>query len=245
MLEEPNPRHRFSRVLERTRQTGSYKTSNPTEEALVRLLLGEDTVPEEIKRAYRIYKNDHKREVIEAFLLAGGGPRDLQQIFNIDLGVTEVYQEVFFDTEVFEDRLDAEAYARSYPTSHDGGFGYEQKNAAVDHGLEYLKASFGRGNYEVSPTKAMKELISQSYVLSKAATKFPVDHAKAKEARQWAATMINSIDSMPEAQEIEDTDDRDFKIQLKYDNDDETDAVDDEINQEDIVHQQTEYEEEP
>lgn len=241
MLQQPNPRFRFERVLDKTRRNGVYDTDHALEEALVRLLLDKDGVPEEVLHAYRIFKDDYKREVIEAFLLAGGDGQDLHQIFRIDEKTVEVYSTLFFDTEVFHDRLDAESYARGYPTNHDDGFGREKKIEAIENGLEYLKAAFGRGNYQVSPEQAVREMISQSYILSKAAAKFPLDHKKAQEARQWASTMLSSIGSIPDAQQAESGDRQNFLLKLQFESTDEDpNAVDpEEISEEDIVHQQT------
>lgn len=243
MFHTAQPHHRFERIYTRLRQTGTYQTDDPLEEALVRLLLGETDVPEEVMRAYATYLDDYKREVVEAFLLAEAQPRDLHDIFRIQHDVIEVYQHLFFDTSVFHDRLDAEAYARNYPEDHDDGYGRELKINAIQLGLEYLKASFGRGNYEVSPTKAVRELVSQAYVTTKLASKYKIDSPKAKEARKWASTMVKSIESLPDAQDIEGGKKKDYLLKLRVvqENSDRPDLEED-IPREDIINRRTEDE---
>ena len=216
MFKTAKPNHRFERTLAEVRQTGTCVTDDPVEEALARLLTGHRDVPAEVVYAYSIFKDDFKREVVEAFLLAGGVADDLEEIFQIPVDVVNVYRTFFFDTEVFRDRLDAEEYARNYSTTHDEGFGQEQKCAAIDHGLEYLKAAYGRGRYYVEPAVAVRELISQAYVLSKAATRFPLDNKKAQEARQWASTMVSSIESLPKALDVADSRSGNFILDLKF-----------------------------
>lgn len=238
----PQPRHRYLKIHRHLRQSGHYATDVPLEDAVVRLLQGDTSVPEEVLRAYGIFWDRYKREVVEAFLLAEAKPKDLNAVFNIRENVIEVYQEVFFDTSVFFDRLDAETYARKYS---EDDFGQELKVSAVEDGLEYLKARFGRGHYHVSPTQAIRELISQAYINSKVANKYPLDNPKTKEALRWAGTLPRNIDTLITAQEIEGGKKASyiFKLQLLQDRDEEEMGVEEdppEINPEDIVNRRTE-----
>jgi len=241
MFHTAQPDHKFVRVHTELRQTGACSADDPLEEALARLLQGEEDAPEEVIRAYMTYVNAYKREVVESFLLAEAAPRDLFDVFKMRENIVVVYQQLFFDRSVFADRLDAEAYARDYPTDHDDGYGRELKLNAVQFGLEYLKASFGRGNYSVSPPTAVNELISQAYVTTKIASKFPVDSGKAKEAHKWAATMVKGIESLPSAQDIGGEKKEDFliKLRIEKENEDRPD-ISEEITPKDIVNRRTE-----
>lgn len=241
MFEPVQPRHRFHRIYRQLRQTETYDTDDPVEEALVRLLLGDMNVPEEVLRAYGIFWDEYKREVVEAFLLAEAKPKDIEAIFKIRAEIVEIYQQVFFDTAVFYDRLDAESYARNY---NEDAFGHELKVSAIEDGLEYLKARFGRGHYNVSPVRAIRELISQSYVNSKIGSKVELDSNKAKEARMWASTMSKSIESLSSAEEIEGSKKSSYVLKLELmqkDNDDDRQPeTHEEVDPKDIVHRRTE-----
>lgn len=244
MFHSAQPRHRYYRIYNRLRQTGSCATDDPVEEAVVRLLLGDLGVPEEVLRACSTYWDSYKREVVEAFLLAEATAKDLYSVFRIEESVTEVYAKIFFDMSVFHDRLDIESYARDY-TEDD--FGHDIKVSAVEDGLEYLKARFGRAHYTVSPLQAVREAISQSYVNTKVAQKFELDSAKSKEARKWASVMVKGIESLPAAKEVEGSQSSDYLLKLKLlrekgerdaDDADLEDEID--INPEDIVSRRTE-----
>lgn len=247
MFQPPQPRHTFQKIHRRLRQTGSYKTENPVEEDTVRLLLGDMNVPEEVLRAYGVYWDEYKREVVEAFLLAEAAPKDLHDIFRIDEDVIEIYQKVYFDTSVFSDRLDAESYARSYGDAD--SFGRELKISAIEDGLEYLKARFGRGHYDVSPVKAIRENISNSYINAKVATKVPIDSPKAKEARKWSNSLVKNVEALPDAQNIEGNNTSDYIIQLdllKEESEKEDNEPNDtpDIDPENLINRRTEKEDE-
>ena len=239
MLKTPQPRHRFQRIHRQLRQTGTYSADDPVEEALVRFLLKDDSVPEPVIKACKVFWDGYKREVVEAFLLAEAGPKDLYEVFKIDTEVVELYEKLFFDISVFDDRLDAESYARNY---EEDDFGRELKISAIEDGLEYLKARFGRGNYDVSPTKAIKESISLSYVNSKVASKVSIDSPKAKEARKWASSMVKNIEALDTAQKIEGNKNADYMLKLKIMSDKEGSSENEEIDidPEDIVTQNKE-----
>lgn len=241
MFKPVQPRHRFLRIYSQLRQTETYETDDPVEEAVVRLLLGDMNVPEEVLRAYGIFWDKYKREVVEAFILAEAKPKDIHAIFRIKEEIVEIYQQIFFDTSVFYDRLDAESYARNYS---EDSFGHDLKVSAIEDGLEYLKARFGRGHYNVSPVKAVRELISQSYVNSKIGTKVPLESPKAKEARMWASTMTKSIESLSGAEEIEGSKKSSYvlKLELMQEEGDpsETDDAPETVDPKDIVHRRTE-----
>lgn len=241
MLTPQKPSFRYDRVHAHLRQTGVYTSDDPLEEALSRLLLGGDGVPMEVRRAYSMYRNPFKREVVEAFILARASTDEIGDVLEIDADVTRTYMHLFFDTSVFWDRLDAQVYAQEYPTSHDKGYGKQLKMAAIDHGSEYLKVTFGRGQYQVSPTRAVRESISQAYLYAKSASKYAVDHPRTKEAQKWTLAMYKGIDNMKNAKLADGESAADLLISLKValENSDRPE-LDGEILPEDILNRRTE-----
>lgn len=211
-----SPDFRYHSVLRQLRETQKCVTEDPLEDALATLLLGEHGVPKEVLQAYLAYRNDYKKEVIEAFFLAGGGADDLAEIFSIDPKISGVYAHLFFDRGVFSDKLDMQTYARTYPDTKNDGYGKALKCDALDLGLEYLKASFGKATYCVPEVTALRENITQAYLLSKVSMRHGLDTQKAKESRQWAAVMIKALETLPTIEEYAGTEKDSLLIHLQH-----------------------------
>lgn len=196
----PRPDHRFL-AIKKAVEEGTFQEDDPVADAIARVLRKDHNVSDEILYAARIYSDQYKKEVFEAFFVAGGGPSDIERILLIDPDVTKIYLQIFFDTDVFQDRLDVESYVHRYPTAHDDGYGKEVKTFALEMGLEYMSTMYSRGDYQISSDKALQEMISQAYILSKVRYGANLESGVAKESRQWALTLINSIRTLPEIQE--------------------------------------------
>ena len=209
----PRPDHRFL-AIKKAVQDGTFQEDDPVADAVARILQKDHNVPSEVLYAARIYSDPYKKEVFEAFFVAGGGPEDIERILLIERDVTEVYLQIFFDADVFQDRLDVESYVHRYPTEHDDGYGKEVKMFALEMGLEYMSTVYSRGEYVISSDKALQEMISQAYILSKVRYGARLDSPGSKESRQWALTLINSIRTLPEIQESTSTAKDELRIKL-------------------------------
>lgn len=229
----PNPRHKLEE-LTRQVKAGTFASSDPVEFALASILQGDFSVPEDVKYAYSIYMNHYKRVILEAFVLARASIEEIESVLAIRADVVKMYTQVFFDPDVFKDRLDLEAYVRSYPDDPNGDtFGREVMTAAVEMGLHYLASSFARSDYEVPPDAALKELIGQSYRFSKVPFGSRLDSDHVKEARQWSSTLINSIRTLPDVLETNQSHREELRIRLEMVNDT---APTHDVDAADIIH---------
>lgn len=208
------PDHHIKVLLREDLSTPS-KASDPLLKSVAEYLRGGTTTPPEIKYAHSIYQDAWQREVVEAFLLAAASPAVLNDVLGIPPEVTAVYSRVYFDIDVFRNRLDVEAYARRYPESHDDGFGKKLKCAAVDLGLHYLCATYGKGSYKLPHVEILEDVISQSFVFSKIPYTAQRTGAAAKEARQWSANLVNTIRALPEIRDSIRGDVNELRIKLK------------------------------
>lgn len=212
------PNHRYLDTLQRVSQ-GKSAVTDGLVSALARALRGEDDVPAEVAEALYIYRDSYQREVLDTFLLVKVDPEEIQLLLEIETAVVEVYQHLFFDSGVFRNRLDRESYARTYDgddESTDHEYGRELKIAAMQHGKHWLLTRWGVGvGHHADAYIAAKEMLSQSYLLSKNGMDHAIDSAKAREARQWASTLTSAISGCSDAAELGTGKDRDVLIKLR------------------------------
>lgn len=236
-MSQTPPDHRYLDTLHRVRR-GRSVNDDGLVGALGRALRGEDDVPDEVAYAYYMYQSPYHREVLDAFLLVKTTDDEIKAVLEIDKPVVDVYRHLFFDVNVFRNRLDREAYARSYE-GDDDGYGRELKTKAMERGRHWLVTRWGMGvGHHANQYEAVKETITLGYLQSKAALDHALDSAKAKEARMWAGTMTNSINTLQEAAETGSGKDRDVLIKLRlldYSQDPEDRELP-EVSPEDIVH---------
>jgi hypothetical protein len=209
----PCPAHRFFAIRAAV-ESGKFRSDDPVEHAVGSILGGDYAVPDEVMYACRIYHDAYKREVLESFFLAGADDPTVEKVLFIPPEVSRIYQQIFFDPDTFKDRLDIESYVRRYPKDADNGYGHKLKNAALELGLHYLCVLFGRGDYVVPADAALQETISQAYLMSKVRRGMAVDSSVAKESRQWALTLINSVRTLPDVAESAGRSPEDITIRL-------------------------------
>jgi hypothetical protein len=203
MFAPVKPDHLFDALVEEVTKTSAAPTDDPIRNAVGTILLGENTAPEEVLYAFSIYQHNYKREVLEAFLITGADAEHVHSVLAIPAEVVDVYLAIFFDRAAFRDRLDLESYIREYPTDHDDGYGAGLKEDALEHGIHWISAKFGRDHYQVPSAAALKETINQAYILSKEASRVPMDSVTSKEARQWSGTMLACVRTYPEIADAE------------------------------------------
>lgn len=222
-----SPDHRAIRIHE------GGEPQNETEQEYLDALNGESK-HEYLLYAKDIYDNDYKSEVIEAFLLAGAKNNDVAAVLRVPAQVVNVYRFLFFDTEVFKDELDVEAYAQGYGESE---FGKEIKVCAVTLGIDYLRYRFGRNKkHDISMVDALSSMIETGYVLSKATRLNPLDSNSAREARQWMMSAIKGMESYikvkPALEEYND----EFRIALQKIDSQTEERISTIIPEEEIIH---------
>jgi hypothetical protein len=65
-----------------------------------------NSVDKEFECAFSIIKDEIKKEILEALLLADAEYEDINSVFDIPIKSIEVYAELFFDTSTFFTKLD-------------------------------------------------------------------------------------------------------------------------------------------
>lgn len=221
------PDHVYQRALGRVKAKAKAASSDPMVNALERLLLGDDAVPNEIAYAYRLFSDNYQREVMEAFLIAGAQPSVLEEIFDIPKPVTEAFATLFFDVSVFVNRLELESYVRYYAEDEEeGDWARALKQSALEQGLEYLRVSFGRDRVAVDPKAVVDDMLRQSFMFMKVASMHPLDSQKAKEARQWTGTLMDAMKNQYDMLQGRDTSNEGLLVRLEMvQYDDETPTI--------------------
>lgn len=190
------PDHRFSAVQK------SLEDNNPPSSSDVRELelynLFKEVVPAgdtPVSKALDINQKNYKREVMESFLLAGATSKEIEDAIGVMSEVTEAYTHLFFDTSVFEDRLDKIEYANTYNRSE---YGSQLKKVAVDFGKDALRIRMTAATSYVSPRTVQNEIRAVAYMLAQRAKTNPVDSDVAREARNWAVLALRAAESVEE-----------------------------------------------
>jgi hypothetical protein len=189
--------------------------TGPLEEGLA-ALLSDKPAPADVIYARDIYEDPYKSEVLEAFLLAEATPEQIADVVRVPAPVTVAYKHLFFDRNVFKDELDVESYVQGYPDdTKEHKWGKELKSCALVLGLEYLTFRFSHKEAEIDLAGSLKNIVSGSYMLAKAARINPLDSNSSREARQWAATAMKAVEIYARVRPVmEDTTDE-FAVALE------------------------------
>lgn len=220
------PDHRYLAIKKCA--TSGEEPDGRIESALLGLLSGKKA-PEAVERAYDVYKQSYKREVMEAFLLVNASADEVEVALKVPPIVTETYAHLFFDPEVFEDELDKLNYAHTYGRDE---FGSQLKKFAVDLGKESLLVRMSRGSYVVGATNVQESIRSTAFLMAQLAKVNPAKSDTAKEALRWAQLALKAA-SEDETQDQGNVDRVLMELEAK---DETTDAADSGIDAKDILH---------
>lgn len=192
-----NPHHRVVAAQDRVAKKQKVVTSakaDPLVRALEQALLGNwKEVPAEVIYAYRLYSSDYRRTVMEAFLIAGDTGEALSTVLDIPIKVVDTYRYLFFDMEVFWDRLDVEVFVYEYPEGLMEGWAKSLITVAHEHGLEFLRVDFSHGSLTPNKETAVREAIVTSYLNMKINSRHGGDIQRSKETRAWADTLFSQM----------------------------------------------------
>jgi hypothetical protein len=221
-----SPDHRYLAVQEGV--ASGTKPGGRIDAALFDLLSGK-RAPEAVERAYDIYQQDYKREVMESFLLVEAASDEVEHVLKVPATVTEAYAYLFFDPEVFEDELDRLNYAHTYERNE---FGSQLKKFSVDLGKESLMVRMSRGSYNVAAANVQDSIRSTAFLMAQLAKINPAKSATAKEALRWAQLALKAS-SEEETQDQGNVDRVVMELETK---DETTDATESGIDENDILH---------
>jgi hypothetical protein len=221
-----SPDHRYLAVKECV--ASGTKPDGRIEATLFELISGK-RAPEAVERAYDIYKQDYKREVMESFLLVESTSDEIEAVLKVPAVVTDAYAHLFFDPEVFDDELDRLNYAHTYDRTE---FGSKLKEFAIDLGKESLMVRMSRGSYAVPATNVQDSIRSTAFLMAQLAKVNPARSATAKEALRWAQLALKA--SSEEAVDNQGNVDR---VVMELETTDETtDAANSGIDEKEILH---------
>lgn len=148
--------------------------------------------PEAVSKALDIFEHEYKRETLEATLLCGMTEKEIEQLLRVPAQVVQTYKTLFFDTSVFETRLDIIDYAHTYS---DSKFGSELKQFAVDLGKECLQVRLADNSTYDIPTQKIVESIRKIAFLSVNMVRASrINPELANFAQRWANLGLKAAD---------------------------------------------------
>ena len=189
-MKSKTPDHRHQEVLATVEAKGTCP-ADKHEADLYQLLAGQ-VHSATVERAYDIFTHEFKQETLEAVLLVGFEPDEIQEILQVPVAVTEIYAYLFFDTSAFLDELDKTDYAYTYSKSL---FGKELKRSAVDLGKECLKVRLSKGRYVVDPITVQNSVRTTAYMMANLVSINQVDSALANAALRWAQVALKAVEN--------------------------------------------------
>jgi hypothetical protein len=136
-----------------------------------------------VQRAYSAYKHVYKKEVLEAMLLSGMTYDEIHDTVRVPQQLSEVYEYLFFDMDVFEDDLDIIDYAHTYSEDE---FGKDLKILGCDLGKEALMIKLSRGTHVTKSRHIKEEIRTTAFMLAQYAKLNPMRSDVSKEAHRWA-----------------------------------------------------------
>jgi len=216
ILDPKKPGHRIDRVARQLRVHGVYLGEDEWEEALARGLTGDMDIPVELAEALAIYADEEHRAMMESLLLCGATDGDVKECLEIPPEVTRKYRELIFDSSVFRTRLDKMRYVKMC----EAGIGREYKEQGLKEGLEFLKLTFGGGQYNVSAMAMLQKQLNKAYAMVCAIDINAVSTDQAKEVRQWAVGSTKAISQIPTALDVSNTENSEtllFALEMRED----------------------------
>ena len=134
--------------------------------------------------AFAIHGDSTQSEILEALLLSGCPPEDIETAFDVPVRASLWYKELFFDTAKFKTKLDKISYVENYPDP----FGKALKTRALNLGYEYVLYTYAN---IVPKTESQRRLVRTMFMtaaykamamnysgMTSTVTKSAVEHAK-------------------------------------------------------------------
>lgn len=188
------PRHRFL-AIEKTKQRLPDWQPGSLEAELYAALHGEKANASVVK-ALDIFRHEYKRETLEAALLSGMSSKEIEDLLRVDAQIVDAYRYLFFDTSVFENRLDEIDYAYTYQESV---FGRDLKKLAVDLGKDCLRVRLANNEASDIPAAKIVESVRKIAFLSINMVRTDRSNTELSNfAQRWATLGLKTADSKQE-----------------------------------------------
>jgi hypothetical protein len=198
-------------------------SDNPLVLSLVALISGKSEVSPALSSAMEIWTDLTKRGYIEAYLLVADVP-SVSMALDMPGDIVSTYKEHFFDTDVFQDKLQRYAYVNSLPQSH----AKELKLLALTMGKGFIDWRLGN-TLSISPDEVLSRLLTDSYAMAKLGMQSGMVTSKSsKEAYRWATLAAKLADTLSRRAAEEETNDIYDGLQVipVFDDDDIQEALD-------------------
>ena len=173
----------------RTVAAAKAPPSDSLETALFDVLKNGTTSNDLVAYAYEVYGKETEREILQAWLIAGATDAQLFEHLSIPVDVTRVYRVLFFDVDVFRDRLDMLSWVSEYAKELGGtAYGARLLQTAVTRGVDTLRWLFGAGAGELDPQQVLQQAMSDAYYRGKSNR----DYALSSKETAMAHTFMNT-----------------------------------------------------
>jgi len=169
------------------------RSDDPIEDAILRMIRGDEEVPEEVYLAVHFFNDIRHRNALEALLIAGGDVNDLHNLLNLPLLMAAVYTTFMFDVSVFKHYPDRWNYVMENPDHEErDAKGYEFKVAALEKGIEYLRPALRMDRGVVSNEHAMARGLTMAF-MRVCDDGRSASARRAEEARKWAEVLVKTL----------------------------------------------------
>ncbi len=180
-----NPDHVYRRICR-----AAEEPENALEAALWKIRHGEE-IQGVVAWAHEIYASVLEREILQAFIFARAPGDVIEKWLGIPEEVTEAYQHLFFDVDIFRDRLDALSWIHEYEQEQMGStHGVQLLHVAFAEGVDKLAFLYGRGEADVDPEKVQRVAMTEAYHRGRAHRGASVSSKEATAAHAFLNTAV-------------------------------------------------------
>jgi len=106
---------------------------------------------------FYLHAEEVKREIVEALLISGADPKDVEEVFGVSQEMLNIYKELFFNMDNIVSRLDLVEYLENYPV----GMGKSLKLRAFNLGPEFVYFKYAN---IVPRTDTQKMLVKKMFM---------------------------------------------------------------------------------
>jgi hypothetical protein len=201
-----SPAHRYSKVLDFInlpdfeQEKDTPNSFSKAQDSLVEMCRGSNKpLPNCVSSAYLIYSIPTSKSILEGLLISEETPEVIASITGTTTSCIEYYSDLFFDTEVFYNRLMVVAYIRGLPANTPTETFHKQIISWGYYlGSSYIAWKIGaKGSIiEKSPEESVAEVLTDATWRSKEHFLSDITESPTKEARSWIPQVLKSAETL-------------------------------------------------
>ena len=201
-----DPHFRIYEALDITAGKAKQKPSDKRVATLVDILSGKNKDPD-LTYAWELFQEDRIRRSLDAFFIGDAMLDVIRRATDIPMPVLQRYNEYFFDTSVFRNRLERLVYIDNVSMYGDKQEA-EYLQVAMCSGPAYLTWLL-RGKVDLKPKDYLEAHMVDSFFRGQAHRAVPIDSPIGREARVWgengvrSALALHKIDPQEETNALE------------------------------------------